>query len=54
MQINPEIFRSYDIRGIAGKDLNREVAEKIGRSFGSYIQDLDECEEQYVPKFIID
>ena len=42
MRINPEIFRSYDIRGIAGKDLNREVAEKIGKSFGSYVQDLGE------------
>ncbi len=42
MKINPEIFRSYDIRGIAGKDLDREVAEKIGKSFGSYIQDVGE------------
>lgn len=42
MQINPEIFRSYDIRGIVGKDIDGDVAEKLGRSFGSYIQDLDE------------
>lgn len=42
MQINPEIFRSYDIRGIAGKDLNKDVAEKIGKSFGSYIQNFGE------------
>lgn len=42
MQINPEIFRSYDIRGIVGKDIDGNVAEKLGKSFGSYVQDLDE------------
>jgi len=42
MQINPEIFRSYDIRGIVGKDIDGAVAEKLGRSFGSYVQDLGE------------
>ena len=42
MQINPEIFRSYDIRGIVGQDIDGEVAEKLGRSFGSYVQELDE------------
>src|SRR2546428_2391974 len=29
------IFREYDIRGIVGKDLTVELAEKIGRAFGS-------------------
>ena len=42
MKINPEIFRSYDIRGIVGKDIDGDVAEKLGKSFGSYIQDLGE------------
>lgn len=42
MQINPEIFRSYDIRGIVGKDIDKNVAEKLGLSFGSYVQDLGE------------
>lgn len=37
--INPEIFRGYDIRGIYGIDLNEDVAYTIGLSFGSYIQD---------------
>ena len=31
------IFREYDIRGIAGKDLNDEVVEMIGLAFGSTI-----------------
>src|SRR2546422_5606411 len=29
------IFREYDIRGIVGKDLTTELAEKIGRAYGS-------------------
>jgi phosphomannomutase len=28
------IFRSYDVRGIVGQDLDEEIMEKIGRSFG--------------------
>jgi len=35
--LNNSIFREYDIRGIAGKDLNHEVVEMIGLSFGSMI-----------------
>jgi len=31
------IFRAYDIRGIYGRDLNKEISEKIGRAFGTYI-----------------
>ncbi|MEM4397609.1 MAG: hypothetical protein QW757_03230 [Candidatus Woesearchaeota archaeon] len=34
----PKIFRSYDIRGIVGKELNNKIAEKIGLSFGTYLQ----------------
>ncbi len=37
MKINPEIFRAYDIRGIVNKDLNSEIAELIGRAFGTYL-----------------
>src|SRR5207247_10088393 len=29
------IFREYDIRGIVGKELTVEVAEKIGQAYGS-------------------
>jgi len=31
------IFREYDIRGIADKDLNKEVMEKVGKAFGTKI-----------------
>ena len=36
--MNPLIFREYDIRGVAGKDLTEDVVEKIGRSYGTLIQ----------------
>lgn len=36
--INKNIFREYDIRGIYGQDLNEDVAYTIGKAFGSYIQ----------------
>ncbi len=32
------IFRSYDIRGIVGKDLTREAMQRIGQAFGSYVR----------------
>ncbi|CAG9177823.1 phosphomannomutase/phosphoglucomutase [Cupriavidus respiraculi] len=35
MQIDPSIFKAYDIRGIVGKTLTRDVARAIGLSFGS-------------------
>ena len=36
--INPNIFRGYDIRGIYGDDLTEDVAYTIGKSFGTYIK----------------
>jgi phosphomannomutase/phosphoglucomutase len=36
--MNPEIFREYDIRGIAGKDMNDNDVYNIGRGLGSYIK----------------
>ena len=41
MKINPYIFRGYDLRGIAGKDLNSEIVQAIGRCFGTYLMHLD-------------
>ncbi len=35
--MNPEIFREYDIRGIAEKDIDNETAEMIGRAYGTII-----------------
>ena len=39
-EINPNIFREYDIRGIYGNDITEEVAYTIGKSFGTYIKKL--------------
>jgi phosphomannomutase len=35
MQLNPSIFKAYDIRGIVPGTLNEEVAEALGRAFGT-------------------
>ncbi len=37
IQINPSIFREYDIRGIAGRDLTPEFAECLGRAYAMYL-----------------
>lgn len=38
MKINPEIFRGYDLRGLVDKDLNPEIAEHLGKAFGTYLK----------------
>ena len=35
--MNPEIFREYDIRGIAGKDLTEDDVFLVGRGVGTYL-----------------
>ncbi|MDR1731784.1 MAG: phosphomannomutase/phosphoglucomutase [Synergistaceae bacterium] len=37
MQISPDIFREYDIRGVADRDLTDEVVENIGKSYGTWL-----------------
>ena len=32
------MFRGYDLRGVAGKDLNPEIVECIGKAFGTYLK----------------
>ena len=34
--MNAHMFREYDIRGIAGRDLNETDVETLGRAFGTY------------------
>ncbi len=38
MDIKPEIFREYDIRGTVDKDLNPETVELIGKGIGTYFR----------------
>ncbi|OGP61638.1 MAG: phosphomannomutase [Deltaproteobacteria bacterium RBG_13_49_15] len=36
--MNPDIFREYDIRGIAGKDFTEEDVALIGKGVGTYLR----------------
>ncbi len=35
--INPNIFRGYDIRGIAGKDLSEDIYYTLGRGYATFL-----------------
>jgi phosphomannomutase len=35
MQVNPSIFKAYDIRGVVGKTIDEAFAEHLGRAFGT-------------------
>ncbi len=35
--LNPEIFRQYDIRGIAGKDMEEADVEELGKGIGTFL-----------------
>ena len=36
MQLNPSIFKAYDIRGVVPSTLNADVARALGRAFGTH------------------
>ena len=38
--INKNIFRGYDIRGIYPTEIDSDTAYTIGRGFGSYIRSI--------------
>jgi phosphomannomutase len=40
MSVPPEIFKAYDVRGIAGEQIDADVAHRIGRAFARVISDL--------------
>ncbi len=35
-QLNPYIFREYDIRGVVDKDLTDDVVELLGKGIGTF------------------
>lgn len=37
-QINPDIFRGYDIRGLMGRDLNEDVYYTLGRGYATFLR----------------
>ena len=60
MEINQNIFRANDIRGIAYDDLTPEVVQSLGRALGSEAIDrniqnssLEEMQDFQVLKFMI-
>lgn len=36
--INPQIFREYDVRGLVDQDLTEETVELLGKGYGTYIR----------------
>lgn len=38
MKFNPDMFREYDIRGIAGTDLTEENVEVLGKAYAAYMK----------------
>ena len=40
--INKNIFREYDIRGVYPKDIDEDIAYTIGKAYGTYIKKYDE------------
>lgn len=37
MEINEKIFRAGSVRGVYGRDLDEEVAERMGKAFGTFV-----------------
>ena len=44
--MNPNIFRQYDIRGVADRDLTDEAIELIGKAFASYMVRVAKVDEK--------
>ena len=41
VELTPEIFRAYDIRGVVGKTLDKGIARKVGQAIGSLALEQD-------------
>jgi phosphomannomutase/phosphoglucomutase len=40
MEINPQIFREYDIRGVVERDLTPNIIKRLGQGFGTHMANL--------------
>ena len=38
IELNPLIFREYDVRGKVNEDLTEELVEHLGKAYGSYLR----------------
>jgi phosphomannomutase/phosphoglucomutase len=36
--LNPHIFRAYDVRGLVGDDINRDVFRRVGGAYGTLVR----------------
>ena len=36
--LNPHIFRAYDVRGLVGADINRDVFRQVGQAYGTLVR----------------
>jgi phosphomannomutase / phosphoglucomutase len=45
MNINPSIFRGYDIRGLVDEDLNPQILNALGKAYGTFLhrRQINEC-----------
>lgn len=43
-QINPNIFREYDVRGVYPTDINENVAYTFGKAYGTYIKKFNQSQ----------
>ncbi|MFH1192143.1 MAG: phosphomannomutase/phosphoglucomutase [bacterium] len=43
LEINPYIFRGYDLRGVVDKDLDVDVVELIGKGYGTFLRRRKIC-----------
>ncbi len=41
MQVNTQLFRGYDLRGLVDKDLSPELALHLGKAYGTYLTRRD-------------
>ena len=48
LKMNPEMFREYDIRGIAGKDMTQDDVILIGKGVGTFLVQTDAQSSMWV------
>jgi phosphomannomutase len=42
--VDTSIFKAYDVRGIAGEQIDEDVAYRVGRGFARVLADMHDCE----------
>lgn len=50
---NPNIFRSYDIRGVYKKDFDDDFAERLGKEFAAFLREIDKREKMEGKEIVV-